>query len=323
MATIVRKRNRVLKTLLLLFVFVSQGSLEAYYPRTYNPMCSPICNPICNLVPSDGEIFFSGDFLYWNVYQGGLNQCHKVFATETTSADKVSSEFRAKQSDLDAQWTPGFRVGAGYRFPSSKWAIAVYWTQFSFNSHGHSAPQQKLRWHLDFDVLDILVKYPFSPNCSFTITPFAGVRGAEIDQSLKLGRIDPCQCTLSGMHNKQDFFGVGPLMGIEAKLNLGAGFDLYGEAVASVLFGNFDVKFKNFDRFDGGSNFSYLKQNLNACQSVVDAAFGISWSDSFCDGLRLTLKLGLEHHCYFDYNRIGSYGNLCFDGGTFSASLSY
>jgi len=269
-----------------------------------------------------GQGFLSGEFLYWRAYEGGLDECRTLDSCDITTHREVSSTFKGKRNDPHFEWNPGYRAGVGYQFARG-WDIAAYWTEFHSRAEGFGIHKHERKWKLNFEVADILIGYSFEVYPCFTIRPFAGVRGAKIDQSLKVNQSSCCLSTYLKENNSEKFTGIGPLLGIEANLQLGCDFGLYADIAVATLFGNYNVHFKKAQIFNGSSSFCNLRQHLNAYQGVVDAAFGISWQRCFCNNMMWLFKLGVEHHCYFNHNRIGNYGNLYLDGGTFSASLAF
>lgn len=267
-----------------------------------------------------GAGFISADLLYWRAYQGGLADCVTTEIVERIKDGHVFSEFKGKEKDLHYRWRPGFRIGVGYLSPDYGWDVAAYWTSLHSRAEGDHSHSQRLHWKLNFEVVDLLVGYDFDINPCLTVRPFCGLRGAYIDQSIRrTSESDKCLSEHDKERRKQKFYGIGPLLGIGAELGLKCGFSLYADVAASVLYGNYNLNFRKFDKFKGNVNLCRIKGHQHECEAVVDAGFGISWQKDFCNDTSLVLSLGVEHHCYFNHNRLGKYGNLCLDGGTFSA----
>lgn len=307
--------------------------------------CSlPICCPpkVC------GRGFIEGEFLYWRAYRGGLDRCVSFESSEKKENGEVVSRCKGKRNDPHFEWRPGYRVGVGF-LSNRCWDIAAYWTDFhsrtdekhrstdqhrSGDQHHRSSAQhrssdqepscaQRQRWELDFQVVDLLMGYKLCMNSCFNFRPFIGVRAVKIEQTVKACRSKSLPFSIVGEHHKEKFCGVGPLLGLEAKVKLRCGFSLYADAATSILYGNNNVNFRNCDRFKGRASSSRLRQHLNGYQAVFDAAIGIAFESCFCNNMRLILKLGAEHHGYFDFNHLGSHEDLNLDGGTFSAAIVF
>lgn len=287
-----------------------------------------------------GKGFVSADLLYWRPFVGGIDECSSENVSESIASDgRVISRFNGKARNPDFDWDPGFRVGAGYEFACSNWDIAVFYTYFHSKSHGSNSHgsdsygfenmNHRLRWSINFDLIDVVAGYETDVASCVTFRPFIGLRGARIDQKLHRGHFQSSNSYVStsrnhfGGKNHEKFTGVGPLLGVEADWNVGCGFKLYASASTSWLYGKFRVKLNKFDHFDYFDDFCHISQNLDANLANFDAGIGIRWETCFCGNMRLLLQLGLEHHQYFNYNRIGDYGDLSFDGVNFSVAVGF
>lgn len=266
--------------------------------------------------------FISADLLYWRAFENGLDVCVPQSETNTVlPGGVVTSTFKGKARDPRFNWNPGFRLGTGFNLGCSKWDVAAYWTHFYSNSHGGG---NRPHWKIHFDTVDVIVGYDCDLFCCFTIKPFAGLRGAGIRQRLRIRDLSTSPIAESShTRNKERFFGIGPLIGLEGDWWLGCGFSLYANASVGWLYGNFHVKLNELDRFVDAIDTSRIKKRLDNTLAVADAALGIRWQKCFCNNMRLVLQCGLEHHRYFDYNRFGSYGDLSFDGVNFSGAVEF
>lgn len=192
-------------------------------------------------------------------------------------------------------------------------------------------------------MIDLIAGYNYELGSCFALRPFGGLRGARIDQKLRITEFDdsfsssdfsssdfsPLSFSSSSalftrdVHNKEKFSGLGPLIGIEAAWNVGCGFSVYASISAACLYGKFNIRVFETDLDVNAANFCQVRYHTDASLAVADAALGVRWQTCFCDNMRLILQLGLEHHRYFDYNRIGCYGDLSFDGLNLSAGIEF
>lgn len=307
------------------------------------PTCNISCQPACNV-----KGFISADFLYWRAFESGLDQCVATevsdsitstssSATSSSSSDQiVVSRFTGEGRDPHFNWDPGFRIGAGYELGGDKWDIAVLWTHF----HSHSSRDgNAFRWSINYDVIDIIEAYQCELGSCFTLRPYGGLRGARIDQKLRLNDVTSAVsssfASFSGAslvdgpittnsNNKQKFSGLGPLLGLEVDWKIGCGFSVYINLAASWLYGKFDIRQSELTESADTIDSFKVRKRLHASLAVGDAGFGFRWQTTFCNDIRLLLQLGFEHHRYFDYNRInGNYGDLSFDGLNLSAGLEF
>lgn len=276
--------------------------------------CAP-CPPQC------GHGFIGADLLYWRPFQDGLDTCCPTDVSNTTLPDgRIISTFEGRGKNADFKWNPGFRVGAGYEFACSNWDIGALWTHFNSKAHGSQCDENRFRWNIDLDVIDLLVAYHCNCNSCFTLRPYVGLRGARIDQKLRHGR-SPNSTTfaitdnnLTGTHNKQKFNGLGPLIGLETDVKVACGFSLFVNGTVSWLYGRNDVRFTNSTATIDVIDFCRIKNKIDSTLLAADASIGVRWQRCFCTNKQFFLQLSYEHHRYFDYSRIGNCGDLSFDG---------
>ncbi len=273
-----------------------------------NLFCEPVC---CD---SNGKGFISADLLYWRAFEDGLEVCLPSEVTNTvTSAGEVTSKSIGKTRNPHFQWDPGFRIGAGYGLDCYNWDLEIFWSHLHSHTKSHGS-----RWNLNFDVIDLITSYDYDANCYFKITPFLGLRTAFIDQKLHQG-----ERSSNFSSARQNFSGLGPLIGLTAEWEIGCGFNVYASISGSWLYGNFDVKLIDSERTSDTFAFCRQSKHLDTNLGAYDATLGIRWYECFC-GNRIMFQLGFEHHRYFDYNRLGNhYGDLSFDGINFGVGFEF
>ncbi len=311
-----KKNYAILMGLLMLLSVTSMS--YASYDNLSNPSSSVLCDelqsdsiccePAC-CTPC-GDWIVTADFLYWRALQNGL---------ECGCAPEIKDN-----------WGPGYRIGLEYDTACNEWNIGTYWTHFH-NDYKHKRHEDNFtHWNLKYDTIDVLVGYDISNNSCFNYAPYIGLRGARVNETLK-AHFDDCNCysTLAtsetDQNHKQKFYGIGPTIGINADYSLGCGFSLYGSVGAGMLYGNFKINVHDFetipDPTDDGA--CCVNKSIHACQAFIDLALGVEWEHCFCNNMELTTRLGVEHHRYFNQNRIGGYGDLIFDGVTLSFGLKF
>lgn len=285
------------------------------------------CSPNCC-----GSGFVFADLLYWRAFESGLDTCFPVSACDEINSDgRVISNFKGKGRNPNFEWNPGFRVGVGYEFYACNWDIVATWTHF--HSHAHykgNYSQNKLGLHLDFNTVDVLGGYRLNLSPCFILWPFIGLRGAEIEQKLHIGgssysisRYETNSLNQSDSISKQKFYGIGPMIGLGADWSIGCNFSIYADLSVSWLYGRNNVRFNELTYSTAGTNYCRTKNHLQACLAAADAGLGIQWQQCICRNIDLILELGLEHHRYFDFNRMGDCGDLCFDGVHFAVGFEF
>lgn len=281
-----------------------------------------------------GTVFVSADLLYWRAFESGLDVCVPSEVVDIVTSDgEVISRLVGKSRDPRFHWDPGFRIGAGYTAACSDWDFAAFWTHFHSRASDSRNRGNHLHWNVNLDVVDLIAGYGYDFCSCFCLRPYFGLRGAKIDQKLHIHDFSNFSSSSSSSlsssgfrserRNKEKFVGVGPLLGLEADWNVGCGLSVFANASVSWLYGKYHVRFSETDEIVDAFNFCEQKKQLEATQTVGDAALGIRWEKCFCCDKHVLLQLALEHHCYFDHNRMGNCGDLSFDGLTFSAAFEF
>lgn len=285
------------------------------------------------------QAFVTAELLYWRAFETGLDTCvPRTLSDIVTSDGKVISRFGGRGRDLNFDWNPGFRLNGWYELPCTCWDVGVSWTHFNTDSsRGHA---HRHKWNLNLDVVDVFAGYGYDCSSCFVVRPFFGVRSARIDQKIHTrGRFEQSidsslfsssissyqsdHYVTTANRNKQKFVGVGPLIGLEADWAFGCGFSLYVSAAVTWLYGQFDVhQHQSADFFDNAYIFKF-RSDLDTVLAGADAAIGVRWMTDFYCNTRLIVQVALEHHSYYDFNRIGRYGDLSFDGVSVSAGLGF
>lgn len=322
MTPFIKKINLALS----LFWTVSVGYSYADVDATTcieNPCCSP-CQPL------RGHGFIGAELLYWRAFQDGLDICTPTDVSDTVLSDgRIISTFKGKGKDPSFEWNPGFRIGAGYEFACSNWDVGALWTHFNSKAHRSLPDENRFRWHINLDVIDLLVAYQSDFNSCFSLRPYLGVRVARIDQKLLQGGVRDsitfatASENLFGTNNKHKFTGVGPLFGLEVDLQVTCGFSLYANGTVSWLYGRNDVRLTNSTATVDVIDFCSIRNKTRSTLMAADASFGIRWQTCFCNDKQFFLQLGYEHHRYFDYSRMGQCGDLSFDGLSLGGGIGF
>jgi hypothetical protein len=192
-----------------------------------------ICCGLLLIGPRAFALEFFGDVLYWKATE-------PVDWTRNTTRS-LTDQFVAFES-VGFDFATGFRVGVGLE---RDWGTKLYYTRYFTNGEdaveGYvtpnflgsrlNMPQQNpsyyqsgnIRAAIDYNVLDL----DFGKSCclsdSWELRPVLGLRGAWINQSFDTdfqGSWPGSQWATSSEHIKNDFWGIGPKLGVENMLNL-------------------------------------------------------------------------------------------------------
>lgn len=309
-------------------IYLSLGILIALTARAYGNPLTYCHSDECRA--KNYTLSFDAELLYWRPELCGLEN---VFGN-TSVATEVESGITTRtitesHKKPNYQWSPGFRVGGDIGFNCLD--LELDWTHFNGHAKFHDEPQHG-HWKINYDVIDLTLGHSFAALPCFYVRPFIGVRGAIIHQKLKsnleaifISSIGETR-VFTNKDNKEDFWGIGPQIGIDANWYLGSNFSLYGNFEIMTYYG--DVKGKNFntDTFPQTVNARNIRKKHCFNNIATDAALGLRWDKSLncgkCD-IQFMLKLGVEQHRIYNFSDLESQGNLSLDGGVFAAGISF
>lgn len=263
------------------------------------------------------------------------------------------------------RWDVGYRIGFGYMFADDKWDMAL--NLLNFNTHLQQCrstqgniglgmfpiwsladdiipfdwvAQAKMYWKLNLNLLDLDFGRDFSWHNRWFLRPIIGLRSAWINQHLDVdygGGIFANGLNLSDLDStfgydsiymKNNFWGIGPRLGIEPQVNLGCGWSLYASACGTLTYGLFKVcQVETYLK-----SLRYLRNcSPHGFRWMIDAMGGISWKTFLRDRYALTCALGWEYHIFFDqvalkadnFCMVSSNRNLSLNGLAFSACLDF
>jgi hypothetical protein len=229
---------------------------------------------------------------------------------------------------------------------------------YTYLIQGVSISQAQARWKLHLKVIDwdlgrqmILFKW-------LSLRPFIGVKASWIDQDYDIYYKNYTKFTFSNnrpenitVKQKCDYWGVGPMAGMQTQFWLRHGFSIYGNAAISLVYGQFDVKHKEASDFDI-SNKSIVDTKLKyyAARAITDMQLGLRWDSSHCktkkagrckcdkgiDRMNFSVAVGWDQHLFFEQNQFFKFndvsnasnfvqGNdaLSVQGGTISLRLDF
>lgn len=172
------------------------GLVLLIFIQGYSQECGE--SPCCEDPYEIGTNFFvSGEYLYWQPNEGGLDYgiLVKNFSTPPLQTGGPSS--------LNFQWSNGYRLEAGYRLPNDRWEISARWTQFSSLAKGNTIANSaellfpqftnsvlvdslstspiteiKGRWKLHLKMIDGEFSRRYNAAYFLLLRPLIGVRGA-------------------------------------------------------------------------------------------------------------------------------------------------
>lgn len=311
-------------------------------------------------VADGANVWVEVDLLYWQPWERALvatNGKSDVFTTtDFTKEPVVHPHF---------DWSLGYRVGVGSLFASCLWDVEASWTHFSSHVSQHRSSdgsafigmfpiwslsddviagdyvfESDLKWKFSINMIDLQFGRCFTVFHRLDLQPFFGVRSAWIKQhgdvvyqgGMFLIGITQPGISLNGsdfIKMKNNYWGMGPRVGIAPRFIIGRGFSLNGKAAVSGLYGFFTIRQK--ETYLDVTRFSYHKHHNRFCW-IGDFAAGIQWKTLFCcERYALTFKADWEYQIFFhqfvlkkdDFDLVSSNRDLSMQGVTFSVRFDF
>ena len=235
---------------------------------------------------------------------------------------------------LDYRESTAWRVNARYRFAKSPWEVGASFTRLGSDDaaiatqpnggflfatltapRGGSASADTAiaTAKIDYTVTDFDAAYHIQPSNTVDLKLIAGLRIANIGQNMSAvytgGSFDPIPGTFQ---SSQQFRGLGPRAGAEARVAIGSGFSIYGRGSGSLLFG--DQESDVVETFQGVPVADF-KVNRKQTVPVIDAAIGVDWSTKLGQTGKFTIGLGYEYQHWFNLTRNVRYTDASAPGG--------
>ena len=267
----------------------------------------------------DGYDFFAtADFLWWKLYEGGTD-----FLIEN---EDPSSALEGNISRLHFHWDPGFRIGIGTVFDYDRWELYTQFTHYQTYARKEEKPSEgetfsgiygipgtsvagssHAKWHIDFSELDLILGRSYFVSKFLSLEPFFGLSSAWINQHRKFRYNKADGNNIELIHGKNEFWGLGPRVGINTQFFFGSRFSLYGNISGALLWGNFDVQEKA--RFQVTNSEIYnLTSSRHKMAPTVDFDVGIAYEANIHQNMfHYLISLGLESQYWWAQNQFSTF----------------
>lgn len=320
-----------------MFAYTDSGktrSDDTTPPKVINPSARPM-TPHKNWM-------LSGEALYWNAHEEGLEYAVQDDAYVTATSSFRNAEFLRPKF----RWDWGFRIGLGYVIDRDGWDICAKWTHFYTRSKGTSSccgqsadlfpllsnlplasPTSAgaanliadggavAHWRLRLDLLDLECGREFMTSKWLSLRPHVGLRGAWIRQTYKVTYSGGFENTTSfssfetdEADFKNNFKGGGVRAGLDSKWGLTEDFSIYGNLAISLIYGRFKVQDQEVAVTASSTIPTPIINWMSAFHSskaITDLALGVRYDHFFQDsGFGLCLAVSWEHHMFFNQNQL-------------------
>lgn len=303
---------------------------------------------------------FSADFLAWFASE----EASSVWVDVIKLGEPRS--FGAPSFHFD--WDFGFRLGAGYNLEYDRWDTQLYWTWFRTEASqservfptffiiaseeihpeffagdlsGKSAQSAKIRWALHFNMFDWELGRNYWVSEALSLRPFFGLKGGWINQPIRVqyddlivavGGIDT-PTTDSGRENvRNDFWGIGPLGGLNSKWKL-----RHCKTNYPSLFGDFSLAYlcgtwRCADEYNdtAGATVRVNMKKLTLGALMWKGFFGLGWDvDLRRGGSHFAARVGYEMQLWVNQLRVPTgqlvqlHGDLTLQGVTCNCQFDF
>jgi hypothetical protein len=258
-------------------------------------------------VKTSWDLFVAGSYLYWQPREEGLGLGFVYPAT--------ASEERTVYN-MDFDYHSGFKIGLGTNFNHDNWIAYLDYTYLHAKDHRFvSTPEGasfltpfwnygedsaiSATWKLSYDMIDLKLSRPFYESCKIIASSFLGMKGGWIKQRYifnELAGIWYCGSTHSNS------WLIGPQVGINTNYFIGAGFRLFGNADASLLYQH--SKTKVLVPYTGSSESNSNERDYtNQITPNVDLDMGLAWGTYFDNhNWHFDLSASYEFQYYWSQN---------------------
>ncbi len=341
---------------LILTTLSSIGCADDLPSSTQGTEACGMVNPSSRYQVEKGwNMFLTTEFLWWVSKEDGLYYVQSRF--NGPAVPPGSKIFDGHLHKVKPEFRPGFRVGFGGNMGYDEWDILLNWTWFQSKAKDHAkgslltlwanpgiiAPPEstlaaefaRAQWTLHYNVVDFEIGRSFWVGRHFSLRPLLGIRGAWIDQHLKIRynyMTDPV--TEGKIHANSDFEGVGVRMGLDMRFALMGGWSFYSNGSASMLYGFYDCDFN--ERFES-SRIARTSDGFHNAASSAQLGLGARWDTYFHkDRYHFAIYAGWEQNMWFGINKMNHFfndlnsgnleqmnGDLALTGGTFGARFDF
>jgi len=280
--------------------------------------------------------YFNADFIYWKPDEDGLEYAYKFKSLNNVGPNFVQN---GRLEDVDFEYEPGFRLGAGWTTDYDEWDVYACWTWLhasaSDHAHNHqpgvdvlvplwfpvqlaltnnfqrSAESASGHWRLHYNVLDVNLGRKYFVSKAISLRPHFGLRTAWIDQHFNnsFKGLDYSSSRATHFHGKNDFWGIGLRTGINLQFFFNKNWSMYANGSGALLYGDFDLSHtvKGFDP-SNPTNYTRLyheKEDNHRLRTNLEVGAGFTWETFFHqDRYHFSLSAGWDFVEWFNQNEL-------------------
>ena len=304
------------------------------------------------------KLFLLFDVLYWHAKVGGTEYAYSLQPSiiQTGSIILPHANGHTKYNDFSWEW--GLKAGFGINLPHDGWDVFAQYTWFKSNTTNSSskAPPSALMplrlfstmlaikaksfFDLDYQNVDVNLGKSYFLSKMVMFRPFISVKSAwiDLDQNVTYTASSLNDFLFPGTaqtvghdfksKNSNNFWGIGPRIGVDSKWFLGNGFSLFSDIAGALLYGYFKTLLRekippnNVQFADGG--IIKNRHNFHLFVPFVQMYGGLAWQGYVNhDKQYITLKFGYEVQYYWRVNQMVYTQDVSTPVGSFSNRASF
>ncbi len=335
-------------------ILLLSGNAFANDPAKEKSSKKMTCPEPSNHQVYDDSFSFECDFLYWYVSQQG----NAYASTGTYFQDPPSLVSLTEKGSVYApssKMEPGFKVGMGVNLDRDNWDLFFRYSWI--NSHqtssvtstdaysgivplfvydiggvgalsktGFDTPgltryvsSSTGDWRFYLNAIDVEVAKSTYISTLFSLRSQFGLKASWQSEKLKLAYQVSGNYGNNLVQTDQDFWGVGPRLGVDLDLCLAEpkaflkdsplSINFISSAALSALYSQFSVTAKSYDTIVGSytsvliANQKYVAKKVTP---LMEAMIGLELKKSFQNCSRLAFSAGWENQMWFDMNQHSS-----------------
>lgn len=311
-----------------LFCF-SENSAQAY--DSYNPCC----NPCSGEMP---EVYIGAELIYWKPCVNNLDWA--LFSEDDLIASE-EPQGRGRFLYIRPDWQAGLRLRIGKDEIYKGFGLSGSYTYLKADKfeqkeaiqsqtliptlvHGGLIPVDNFpteladaKWNLRYQTFDVLLSHPFDCYGCHLLTPYFGVEGMILHQTLSSHFLTGIEEMRSRFES--DFFGVGMKVGGFYAYKLNRCISFFGDVSASILHGEAEMKDRSVVNVDSGADRDLILR-YEDCLFLPGyrIAVGFSYQFEICSWA-MDCHLGYE---FLRWHNIPNSRRYIQDGGALPLSTS-
>lgn len=291
------------------------------------------------------------DVLMWQARESGADNWAQLISP-------AGAQRSAKLIDAPFDWHTGVRIGVGHEFAQHCYDVIFAYTHYQTNASNQASgivysafvgnyfvnntdganfgPKYNsgtIRWQLFYNSVDLDLGRNFNLGPVLQLHPFIGLKAASINQNIYtnwLNPTPPTNFTRATENLKNDFWGIGPMIGVDSTWPIYSGecqsLNLIGNIAGGLLWGHwhFNEVYANNTPITITNNVS----SINGAAPMAAGLLGLQWIYQFAK-TDMSVSLGYEAQVWFNQVQFYSLSMgrinrpVAFQGGNMDIRLNF